>query len=79
MPAGSACHSNVWATALPAVLLKADASCAKGCELLPAGAVAVPVLGNSNVPRTMLLPPTSRVVAGEGLLMPIFAEVPVLD
>jgi hypothetical protein len=77
--AGSAIHSKVWVAALPAVLLKAEANCAKGWEFLPAAAVAVPALGSSRVPRTMLLPATSSVVAGVGLLMPIFAVVPVSD
>ena len=61
------------------VLLKADAARFSGCEFFPALAVAVPVAAKLNVPRTVVPPTTSRVVAGVVVLIPIFAVAPVPD
>ena len=60
-------------------LLKAEAARFSGCELLPAVAVAVPVVGRENVPRTVALPFTSRLVVGALVLMPTLAVGDVPD
>src|SRR5260221_6840719 len=79
LPAGSACHWKNWLTGAAVVLLNDEASIMKGSELNPALAVAAPWLGNSKAPRTRALPPTSSVVAGVVLLIPILAPVPDPD
>ena len=66
-------------TGAAVVLLNDEASIMKGSELNPALAVAAPWLGNSKAPRTRALPPTSSVVAGVVLLIPILAPVPDPD
>jgi hypothetical protein len=42
-------------------------------------AVAVPIAGKLSVPRIVLVPFTSKVVAGAVVLTPIFAVLPVPD
>src|SRR5690242_14301500 len=79
LPVGSACHWNIWLTALLVPLLNDDASRLKGPELDPALAVAVPRLGNCTWPRTTALPFTSSVAAGVVLLIPILAVAPEPD
>lgn len=73
----SACSWKVWLTA--AVLLYADATIVMGCEFLPAVAVATPVAGRLSVPRTVLPPLMSNVVAGVVVPMPTLAVAPVPD
>ena len=58
-------------------LLKDEAMNSCACEGLPAVAVAVPVAGRVNKPRTVALPVTSSVATGVVVPMPTFAVVPV--
>jgi len=50
-----------------------------GCEVFPAAAVAVPVAGSFNVPRTVAAPFTSSVMSGVVIFTPILAVLPVPD
>ena len=79
LPAGSALSSNVCGTAVLVPLLNTEAPNCKGWESSPAVAVAVPMAGKANVPRTVPAPSTSSVVAGAVVLMPILAVLPVPD
>jgi hypothetical protein len=79
LPLGSACQRKFCDTAVPVVLLKADAVSVLGCEFFPPLAVAVPVAGKLRLPRTVALPFTSSVLAGVLVLMPIFAVLPDPD
>src|SRR5271168_3204142 len=60
-------------------LLNDDPCSKNGCELNPAPAVAVPVLGNCNGPREITLPFTSSVAAGVIVLMPTATVLPEPD
>src|SRR5579872_1065885 len=58
------------------VLLLNDEPCSNnGCEVKPALAEAVPVLGNCRLPREMIPPLTSKVAAGVVVLMPMSPEL----
>src|SRR5579871_6227728 len=79
LPTGSACHWKVWFTALPVLLLNADADWLVACELKPFVAVAVLVGPSENrpstesCPRMAPLPLTSSVAAGAVVLIPTLA------
>src|SRR5580658_1708716 len=77
--AGSACHWNFSPTVVEFELLKAAAVKVCGCEFLPAEAVAAPRDIMFRAPCTFSVPLTSRVAAGEEVLMPTFAVAPVPD
>src|SRR5882724_7588782 len=69
--AGTACQMKASFTAELVLLLKDDATRLRGCELLPALAVALPAAGSLNGPRTTTPPLTSSFAAGLVLPIPI--------